>query len=182
MLTTCQWLGIYPDTIESAVKSVEDAMEKLGFSNDEIDDMNDYAKQDLEEIGNWSDITNSIISCYFRAAEYMIRERFPKLRVDFYANGGYYSFDVDELPYISKEEIRADWENALDWLPYGKISEEIEWGFTKEDLSELARLHRENKHRKKIEDLLTDCNFHSVRSRFSDGDYDLTEEFKDWEE
>lgn len=60
MQTTCQFLGIHTEEIESAAKSCEAAMEKLGFTIDEIDDMNDYAKQELEEIGSWSDITNSI--------------------------------------------------------------------------------------------------------------------------
>ena len=172
MKTTCQFLGIHTDEIESAAKSCEDAMEKLGFTMDEIDDMNDYAKQELEEIGSWSDITNSIIGCYFRAAEYMIHQKFPRLRVDYDVNGFCSSFDVDDLPDpMTEEEIRADWKKALDTMNYGAISRTIEWGFCPEDLWKLMQLHQADKHREKIEDLLTDCNFHTFCACLSDGDY-----------
>lgn len=184
MITTCQFLGIHTGEIESAAKTCEDSMENLGFTMDEIDDMNDYARQELEEIGSWSDITNSIIGCYFRATEYMIHQKFPKLRVDYDVNGFCSRFDVDELPApMTEEEIRADWEKALDTMSYGAISRTIEWGFCTDDLWKLMQLHQADKHREKIEDLLTDCNFHTFCSCLSDGDYSGAEkEIREMEE
>ena len=70
-----------------------------------------------------------------------------------------------------EEEIRADWEKALDTMNYGAISGAIDWGFYPEDLWKLMQLHQADKHREKIEDLLTDCNFHSFCDCLSDGDY-----------
>lgn len=43
--------------------------------------------------------------------------------------------------------------------------------FTKNDIKELAKLHESGKYREKIEDLLEDCNFHSLNSYFQAGDY-----------
>lgn len=175
--TTCDFLGIHPDEIERASAMCETAMENLGFSSAEIDDMNDYAKQELdEEWGGIDDITNRIISAYFRAAEYMIHERFPSLGVDYYVNGYCSSFDVDEPEHMTEDEIRADWEKALNVMTYGDIAKEIEWGFTDEDLQELMRLHKAGICRQQIEDLLDDCNFHTESDDWHDGNYVLRDE------
>lgn len=172
MQTACHFFGIHPDEIEGAAKQCESAMEKLGFTVDEIDDMYDFAKQSFEEIGSLSDITNSIISCLFSHTETSIREKFPHLRVDYYVDGYCSSFDVEDLPDpMTEEKIRADWEKALDTMSYGAISGAIEWGFYPEDLRKLMQLYKAGTHREKIEDLLTDCNFHSFCDCLSDGDY-----------
>lgn len=172
MITACQFFHIYTEEIEDAAKECEAAMEKLGFTVDEIDDMYDFAKESFEDIGDLSDITNSIISCLFRHTETSIHEKFPNLRVDYYVDGCCSSFDVDDLPDpMTEEEIRADWEKALDTMTYGAISGTIEWGFYPEDLRKLMQLYQADKHREKIEDLLEDCNFHSFCACLSDGDY-----------
>lgn len=172
MPTACQFFRIYTDEIEDAAKECEAAMEKLGFTVDEIDDMYDFAKESFEDIGDLSNITNSIISCLFRHTETSIHEKFPNLRVDYYVDGCCSSFEVDDLPDpMTEEEIRADWEKALDTMTYGAISGTIEWGFYPEDLRKLMQLHQADKHREKIEDLLTDCNFHTFCDCLSDGDY-----------
>jgi len=54
----------------------------------------------------------------------------------------------------------------------GNISEEIGWGFTIEDIQTLAKLHSENKYRIWIEELLTDCNFHTECANMVKGEYD----------
>lgn len=53
-----------------------------------------------------------------------------------------------------------------------KISEEIGWGFYRDDILALAKLHKENKHRFWIEALLTDCNFHTECANMVKGEYD----------
>ena len=176
-MNLCTFLNIYPESIEAAAEQCDSAMEKLGFSLSEIDDMYDFAKQDFEEIGSLEDITNSIISCLYSAAETSIKERFPFLNVSYFVDGYCSSFEVDDLPEpATEEEIRADWEKALNNMNYGDISRTIEWGFTPEDLRELMRLHRSDIRRQKIEDLLEDCNFHSFCACLSDGDYAAAEE------
>ena len=176
MITTCAFLGIYVDSIERASEQCEDAMEKLGFDIDEIDDMNDYAKEELQEYCDFSDITNSIIAAYYRATEYMIHQKYPTLAVNYYVDGYCSSFDVDEPEDLTEDEIRENWEHALETLPYGEISEKNEWGFTREDLETLMELHRQNKHREKIEDLLEDCNFHTECGEWHDGNYIIRED------
>ena len=69
-------------------------------------------------------------------------------------------------------EIRNDWSAALG---SGKriedISADIGWAFTDEDIKELAWLHKECIHRKKIEQLLIECNLISVAFDLRDGRY-----------
>jgi len=80
------------------------------------------------------------------------------------------------IDWIEIEEdvtIRKDWATALKNVRYGeKLSRPIRWSFSGRDISILAKLHKSNKFRKKIEDLLTDCNFHTECSDFSLGRYD----------
>lgn len=76
---------------------------------------------------------------------------------------------------MTTQEIRSNWEEALNALPYGEIAARIGWGFSTEDLQELMRLHKENICREKIEDLLEDCNFHYECGEWHDGNYVLYE-------
>ena len=48
----------------------------------------------------------------------------------------------------------------------------IGWCFTDDDIKELARLHKANQHREKIESLLVDCNFITEACDFNAGKYD----------
>lgn len=69
-------------------------------------------------------------------------------------------------------EIRKDFLTALKSVKRGsELSGLLEWSFSNKDLTELAKLHKANKCRRKIEDLLTDCNFHYECSKFHDKDY-----------
>ena len=61
------------------------------------------------------------------------------------------------------EEIRQDW---------SALSMDIGWCFTDDDIKELARLHKANQHREKIESLLVDCNFITEACDFNAGKYD----------
>lgn len=78
--------------------------------------------------------------------------------------------NFDEIMAAAK--VRSDWDSALSRVTKGyMLSGTIGWGFTKNDIKELAKLHKSGKHREKIEDLLEDCNFHSLNSYFQAGDY-----------
>lgn len=69
-------------------------------------------------------------------------------------------------------EIRRDFDSSLAKVDQGhELSYPLGYGFFKEDLEHLVMLHKEGKHREKIEDLLEDCNFHEECSQLIDGNY-----------
>jgi hypothetical protein len=81
---------------------------------------------------------------------------------------------LDASDNLDEDYIRQNWEEVLSSdIDYSNIAHGIGWGFTHEDLETLMQLHKDGKYREKIEDLLTDCNFHSECSAWSDGDYRL---------
>lgn len=51
-------------------------------------------------------------------------------------------------------KIRSNFEDALKNLSVGDLSSRIDYAFSKEDLKNLAILHKKNRFRKKIENLL----------------------------
>lgn len=72
-----------------------------------------------------------------------------------------------------KAEIRRDFDSALRSVKHGtELSRILDWSFRKKDISELARLHKKGKHRKKIEELLADCNFYDECGKFKAGEYE----------
>ena len=99
MITNMQLLGIYEDAIEKAVKDSETAMEHCGFTSSEIDDMNDMAIDELEEAGDWRNITDSIIGAYYRVTADLIRQKDAEVDVDYYVNCH------DSHFYINGEEV-----------------------------------------------------------------------------
>lgn len=173
MMTNLAFLNIYPDAIDDAIESCEDAMKELGFTISEIDDMNECAMEDLKEIGSFDDITNSIISAYYHAAASMIEDKYPGISVDYYVNCHDSPFTVDK-PEIT--DPSADWETALKSMPYSAISRAIDWGFTEEDLNTLMELHKADICREQIEELLDDCNFHSESGNWHNGNYVINED------
>lgn len=69
--------------------------------------------------------------------------------------------------------IRRDFYSALKKVKHGReLSGKLGYGFSKRDLEELAKLYKSNKCRRKIEELLTDCNFHSEVGLLSNGNYE----------
>lgn len=84
--------------------------------------------------------------------------------------------DINEVVSLHKAyrraEIRQDFATALRNVKNGSaLSGVLGWSFSDEDLKNLAKLHKSNKFRKKIEDLLTDCNFHYECELMSSKDY-----------
>lgn len=73
----------------------------------------------------------------------------------------------------SEEYIRAHWEDALNsQMTARTIAGLVGWAFSDADIKELARLHREGVHRRKIQGLLTECNFHYECGKMIRGEYD----------
>lgn len=70
-------------------------------------------------------------------------------------------------------EIRRDWLSALQKVRVGnELSGKIRYNLSSVDLKKLALLHQANKCRKKIENLLTDCNFHYEAGQFAKRQYE----------
>lgn len=79
---------------------------------------------------------------------------------------------------VEDAEIRLDFANALRNVKHGRnLSLKLSWCFGKEDLLNLMKLHKSNRFRKKIEDLLEDCNFHTECGLLYDRKYDEYEKF-----
>lgn len=84
--------------------------------------------------------------------------------------------EIDKLfnwSEIAKDiEIRSDFATALKNCKRGTdLSNPLCYAFSSRDISNLAILHKSNKYRKKIEDLLEDCNFHYECGEFMQGNY-----------
>ena len=86
------------------------------------------------------------------------------------------SLNVDRIDWENIEmaiKVRSDWPAALESAKDGyDLSWRINFGFFGKDLLELMRLHKENRFREKIEELLYYCNYHSLSSYLSQEDYD----------
>ncbi len=86
---------------------------------------------------------------------------------------GHSELTCSELKEAYKDAIiRKDFAAALRNVKKGtELSWPLGFGFNDEDIIELAKLHKANKFRKKIEDLLEDCNFHYECGKFANHDY-----------
>lgn len=74
----------------------------------------------------------------------------------------YIQMDKLRLEVHTRTEVVSDFPAALKRVRYGsELSRELGYEFSKEALVELGELHKAGRFRKKIEELLTDCNFHS---------------------
>lgn len=127
------------------------------------------SEEEVRENYNNGDYDEELESCYFDG-QYDSKDADIEEEDEF----------EDEDFNMTEDEVRADWETALEQTNRGTdLSRVIDYGFTKNDITELAKLHKANKFREKIEDLLTDCNFHYECGQFMMGEY---EEFFEVEE
>lgn len=82
--------------------------------------------------------------------------------------------DEDFQPAMTRLQITDNWEKSLRTYSMSEISHKLKYCFSKEELKELATLHKETTKkimRKRIEDLLTNCNFHYESGILADGNY-----------
>ena len=98
-MSNIRFLGIYEEEINNAVDTSELAMKREGFTEKEIEEMNDMVIEQLEECGDWSNITSSIIDAYFTVAADLIKQRGLGVNVSYYING------MDSHFYINGEEV-----------------------------------------------------------------------------
>ena len=98
-MSNIRFWGIYEEEINNAVDTSELAMKREGFTEKEIEEMNDMVIEQLEECGDWSNITNSIIDAYFTVTADLIKQRGLGVDVSYYVNW------MDSHFYINGEEI-----------------------------------------------------------------------------
>ena len=73
---------------------------------------------------------------------------------------------------MEEVKIRKDYQSAFSKVESGSdLAHDVSYTFGKSDLKQLARLHKSNKCRRKIEELLTACNFHYECGKFANKDY-----------
>ncbi len=75
---------------------------------------------------------------------------------------------------MREQDIRNNFALAFDHVENGAdLSEKLHFGFSDVDITNLAKLHRDQpKYRQKIFDLLEDCNFHTENEDFENGEYE----------
>lgn len=83
--------------------------------------------------------------------------------------------DENFQPAMNRLHITDDWEKALRGMQVEKLAKDLNYSFCPADLKDLATIHKTTTKRvvkKRIEDLLTYCNFHSESGEFHDGNYE----------
>lgn len=72
-----------------------------------------------------------------------------------------------------KVSIRSNFHDALQNVEEGSdLASRLDYSFSRLDIAHLAELHKSNKCRKKIENLLICCNFHYECGKFNHHEYD----------
>lgn len=89
-------LGIYEKAIEDAVENAYLCYEMAGHADTSV--LTQCAEEELEECGNWNDITNSIISAYFICCKDLIEQNSDHT-VEYYVNCD------DSHIYLDGEEV-----------------------------------------------------------------------------
>lgn len=82
--------------------------------------------------------------------------------------------DENFQPAMTRLQITDNWEKSLRTYSISEISHKLKYCFSKEELKELTTLHKETTKKivkKRIEDLLTNCNFHSESGILANGNY-----------
>lgn len=83
--------------------------------------------------------------------------------------------DENFQPAMTRLHITDNFEKALRGMQVEKIAKDLNYSFSQDELKELTLLHKTTTKRivkKRIEDLLTYCNFHYESSVLHDGDYE----------
>lgn len=86
MISNIHYLGIYEDAIDDAVESSENLLRLFDFNDNDINLLNDYAREYLIENGDFNEITNSIIYAYFITAKEYVESKYQNAVVTFYVN------------------------------------------------------------------------------------------------
>ena len=83
--------------------------------------------------------------------------------------------DENFQPAMTRLHITDNWEKAMRGMQVEKLGKDLNYSFTDDELKELAQLHKTTNKRivkKRIEELLTYCNFHYESGELHDGNYE----------
>ena len=79
---------------------------------------------------------------------------------------------INQNDIIDTVNIKKDFCTAFrEEKDVSEIAHKLDYGLSSSDLRSLAVLHKENKCRRKIEELLTSCNFHYACAKFANKEY-----------
>ena len=80
---------------------------------------------------------------------------------------------INQNDIIDAVNIKTDFCTAFrEEKDVSEIAHKLDYGLSSSDLRSLAVMHKENKCRRKIEELLTSCNFHYACAKFANKEYD----------
>ena len=163
------------NALEKAEK-IKDKLMKycLIYFNDSDDEAKDFINSiDLDDV-------DTIIDTLKYDFDLILKKKTKKERIkvvneikDFFKDV-FVLTDKDFETALNRLEISDNWEKSLRTYSTSDLSHKLKYGFTKEEIKELATLHKETTKKivkKRIEDLLTNCNFHSESGILADKDY-----------
>lgn len=105
MITTCQFLRIYTEAIENIEDEIIKELQKVDV---DFEYTQDEVLESLEEIGNWKNITNSIITALCCIAESLVLEKYPEARVDWFVNSYDSSFSINNIEELLEDEEKEE--------------------------------------------------------------------------
>lgn len=163
------------NALEKAEK-IKDKLMKycLIYFNDSDDEAKDFINSiDLDDV-------DTIIDTLKYDFDLILKNKTKKERIkvvneikDFFKDV-FVLTDKDFETALNRLEISDNWEKSLRTYSTSDLSHKLKYGFTKEEIKELATLHKETTKKivkKRIEDLLTNCNFHSESGILANGNY-----------
>ena len=124
-------LGIYTDTIENMVNTAEQFVEEATGGGSAINDLHDGAYENLQDILDARNITNSIIVAYFSEAERLFADEMDKIGI-----GIEMSWEANcDASYITLTDPSASStvfysEHELVDLVHNKLVNELDWAFS----------------------------------------------------
>lgn len=94
MITTCQFFRIYPEAIENIENEIIEELKKLDI---DFEYTQEEAFDALKDVGNWENITNSIIEALCCIAEKLVLEKYSNADVDWYINSYDSYFSINNI-------------------------------------------------------------------------------------
>ena len=89
-------MDIYPEMLQNAYELCEEILQDYGYSEQEFFE---FFMQDLDEF-ELKDLSNRLVGIMFRITSDLIKEKDPKVDVDYWVNGS-----LDTHFYINGEQI-----------------------------------------------------------------------------
>ena len=163
--------GLGDEQTESALKKATlDLWYTFWSEDDNTDAMKRlYKETDLERLYDW--------------IGYDIKAALKKSKMKGLVNIKTIIKDLPEVQakldeYIRSAETRLDFGSALSQVKKGtELSAILDYSFSPDDILNLMELHKKNKFRKKIKELLEDCNFHFENSMLIEQRYEELEAY-----